>query len=96
MMDPEEGGALAAARAPLVQESDPSRSERKALLRTTADETRAPATNAGGILDPLPARRRRRSPADLFPVDADGCTVSGAPILIISPLLETYLGLSTA
>ena len=98
-MDPEEGGALAAARAPLMHDSDPQSpgSPFSRLLTTTpTDETRAPATNAGGILDPLPARRRRRSRADLFPVDADGCTVSGAPILIISPLLETYLGLSTA
>ena len=68
------------------------RSERKALRRAAADETRAAPTNAGSFLDPLPARRWRRSRADVLPVDADGCTVSRAPIPIISPTLEAYLG----
>ena len=114
------------------------RSERKALRRAAADETRAAPTNAGSFLDPLPARRWRRSRADVLPVDADGGTgrrhsspsrsssllalrrrrdcgrlarlprglparhrredtgdrVSRAPIPIISPTLEAYLGLA--
>ena len=70
------------------------RSERKALLRAATDETRAASTNASSLLDPLPARRWRRSRADVLPVDADGCTVSRAPIPIISPTLEAYLRLA--
>ena len=94
-MDPEEGGALAAARAPLVQESDPqSPGSPFSRLRAAADETRATATNAGSLINPLPARRWRRSRADVLPVDADGCTVSRAPIPIISHTLVAYLGLS--